>query len=446
VGRFVSTLFISFSSADRALAVAVKARLEQLGYEAPFLDFHPEDGIPAGRLWEPELRRRVAMSRAVILLCTPRSVASKWCFAEVQLAKSLEKPVFPVVLEACEMFPTLAEVQVIDVALRRDVAWERLRRGLELARLDPDGDFSYREGRSPYPGLDGFAEEDAAVFCGRDREIADCRAMLERMREAAHASVLVIAGASGTGKSSLLKAGHLPRLRKHPERWFVIGPFRPRGDGAAALDLALRAAEGGPAAAERRTSDALVAAVGALANRVRQEPHRHDRVVVIAIDQLDELIDPESGDVDTELLAILERAASASRGRVFVLATIPSRLLERLQLATVWKGRPLQVFSLGRLPEERLPEVVIRPAEKAGMTFDPALAARICERVPSSDALPLLSFALRRMYEASDKVRFRENTVHESVLTFGGHYRAAARGRIRAAGCRAAVARGRRTG
>lgn len=408
---FVSTLFISFSSTDRGAAVGVKQRLEAQGYEAPFLDFHPEDGIPAGRRWEPELRRRIAMSRAVVLLCTPRSVASRWCFAEVQLAKSLEKPVFPIVLEPCEMFPALAEVQVIDVSVEGEAAWERLWRGLELAELDPDADFAYKPGRPPYPGLDGFTEDDAAVFCGRDREIRDALAMLDRMREAAHASVLVIAGASGAGKSSLLRAGLLPRLRKHPARWSVIGPFRPRDDGLAALDLALNEAESLPAAAKRRTGDALVEAVGALADRVRREAGCQDRVVLIVIDQLDEIFDPASGEMDTELLMVLERALGTSRRRVFVVATIPSRLLDRLQLAPAWNGRPLQVFSLGRLPEAQLPEVVARPAEKAGMVLDGALAARICARVPDSDALPLLSFALRRMYDESDKVRFREQDV-----------------------------------
>src|SRR5690348_8493704 len=64
---------------------------------------------------------------------------------------------------------------------------------------------------SPYPGLAVFGEQDAGWFFGREAATAE---MLDRMsRLLAGAGLLVVSGASGAGKSSLLRAGMLPRIR-----------------------------------------------------------------------------------------------------------------------------------------------------------------------------------------------------------------------------------------
>jgi hypothetical protein len=64
---------------------------------------------------------------------------------------------------------------------------------------------------SPYRGLSAFEEQDAAFFFGR--EVATTQ-LLERMsRSLAGAGLLVVSGVSGAGKSSLLRAGVLPRIR-----------------------------------------------------------------------------------------------------------------------------------------------------------------------------------------------------------------------------------------
>jgi len=60
--------------AARRLAAEVTARLKALGYRSLFLDFDPEDGIPAGRSWEQELYQQLRESRAVIVLCSEHSM------------------------------------------------------------------------------------------------------------------------------------------------------------------------------------------------------------------------------------------------------------------------------------------------------------------------------------------------------------------------------------
>jgi hypothetical protein len=95
----MASLFISHSSHDREAAERVAQRLRVEGFAALFLDFDPADGIPAGRDWERELFAQLRKTDGVIFLASAASVPSQWCFAELRLARSLGRPVFPLRLE-----------------------------------------------------------------------------------------------------------------------------------------------------------------------------------------------------------------------------------------------------------------------------------------------------------------------------------------------------------
>ena len=62
------------------------------------------------------------------------------------------------------------------------------------------------------------------MFFGRKQEITEYLGILDTLRGPDRSQVLVISGASGSGKSSLLRAGLIPRLRRKPD-WVVISPF-----------------------------------------------------------------------------------------------------------------------------------------------------------------------------------------------------------------------------
>ena len=83
----VTAIFVSHSSRDAAVAAEVSAWLVSEGHRSFFLDFDPEFGIPAGRSWEQELYQQLRACRAVIVLCSRASMASKWCFSEVTQAQ-----------------------------------------------------------------------------------------------------------------------------------------------------------------------------------------------------------------------------------------------------------------------------------------------------------------------------------------------------------------------
>ena len=96
--------------------------------------------------------------------------------------------------------------------------------------LDPkafDIDRALRE--APFPGLASFGDEDAdaALFYGRSREIVETLEAIRSMRALRTDRSLIIQGASGAGKSSLLKAGIIPRLRRESPAWLPLRAFRP---------------------------------------------------------------------------------------------------------------------------------------------------------------------------------------------------------------------------
>jgi transcriptional regulator with XRE-family HTH domain len=188
---------------------------------------------------------------------------------------------------------------------------------------------------SPYRGLKAFEEQDAGFFFGREAATAE---MLDRMsRLLDGAGVLVVSGVSGAGKSSLLRAGVLPRLRAAglPDMpgaawwpWVVFTPTRAPLD-----ELALRAGvlAGADAAAVRRGLEsapawfALTARQAALApppgsaGDVDGRPAERDQIgqrrVVLVVDQFEELFTQcaEEGQRRAFITA-LHAAATAGHG------------------------------------------------------------------------------------------------------------------------------------
>src|SRR5919112_6524119 len=234
----MASVFISHSSQDRAVTEQVAERLRAAGFAAVFVDFDPEQGIPAGRNWERELYTQLRRTDAVIFLASEASVASRWCFAELSLARSLGRPVFPLRLQPGVKLPLLADVQWTDLT-DSEPGLARLLAGLRSAGLDPADSFAWDQHRSPYPGLVPFAPEDAAVFFGRQSETHRLVELLTPTLQRGPGRMVAVVGPSGSGKSSLVHAGLLPRLARMPERWLVVPPLRPGQQPTATLAASL---------------------------------------------------------------------------------------------------------------------------------------------------------------------------------------------------------------
>lgn len=83
----------------------------------------------------------------------------------------------------------------------------------------------WQSDRSPYPGLSAFTEQDASVFFGRDEQVSELVRRLHELGLDGADRFVCVTGASGSGKSSLVHAGVVPRLRRG--RWQVLPTVTP---------------------------------------------------------------------------------------------------------------------------------------------------------------------------------------------------------------------------
>ena len=317
---------------------------------------------------------------------------------------------------------------------------ERSLRKLIERRIKTLDGFTSDEGpswtTSPFRGLEAYEFEHAAIYFGRDSLVAKAiEALATRAR--AGSAFLLMSGASGSGKSSLVKAAIVPRLMK-PQRVEGIAfarrlAFRPSDGGAdiiLGLITALTQANGdgiglpellapGQSAKDLaehlgQTPDGAGFLFAAALGRVSEAERNAGRMLaietaklILVIDQFEEIFTVDSiSDADRQvfvrLLAVLARSGAA-----WVITTIRAdfwhRAAEIPDLAALSEGTGR--FDVAAPSPAELTEMIRRPAEAAGLSFEEhpdrrlRLDAVIAEEAMSAPGvLPLLSFTLEALY------------------------------------------------
>ena len=313
---------------------------------------------------------------------------------------------------------------------------------------------------SPFRGLAAFGAKHAPVFFGRSRDITKA---IDRLKDAAEKGCpfLLVDGASGAGKSSLVRAGLVPRLTAagvvpSVDIWrvAVMRPAEIVGDPFAALARALLVAESDlpeaeqgrpPALPELSASDfpraddlaALLAHADASApkpilstfsaiEQTAREKEGYGRAVKVAlllvVDQLDELFGADIGNDIRARFAQLLRLLARS-GRVWVIATLRADLFDHFLSQKDLKQLKDDGSSYDLAPPDAaaLAEIVRAPAAAAGLVYesDTKTGERLDERLLAdaerADLLPLLQFTLNQLFEA------RERRDHGGQLTFAAY-------------------------
>jgi hypothetical protein len=221
----MADIFISHSSGDNEIAAAIGERIRR---ERPSWSlFYDTDNIRAGQLWQERLREELTSCRVVLVLLSRNWLGSSWCFAEALTATFRGKDVVGIDTEEltgddlARAPPILHERQRVRMRDGDDRAWREFQEALDRSGLDPDDWFPILPNVGPYPGLVAFNDKDAGVFFGRKQEVTEYLGILDTLRGPYRSRVLVISGGSGSGKSSPLGAGLIPRLRRKPD-WVVV--------------------------------------------------------------------------------------------------------------------------------------------------------------------------------------------------------------------------------
>jgi WD40 repeat protein len=411
----MARVFLSHSSRDNASAGRMKDWLEQQGFGAPFLDFDKHSGIPLGTDWEKTLYREIEQSQALLILQSTNWSASKWCDREFTCARFLGKPIFQVIefADADAGLPIAPDLQVLDLRQDREAGLEQLRKQLEAIALSVQGGFPWDGTRPPYPGLPAFEEEDAPIYFGRDDDIRHLIERLRARRTLGGARLLVLLGASGSGKSSLLRAGLLPRLRRSGRGWLVVPPFRPQSQPCQELARALALAVGRGSEwselhrslLEGDRSGTLPAVLKSVAGDLRMAAAANEAQILLSIDQGEELfggLEPEEANRFFRILS----AAMGSDLPFLAVMTLRSEFLGRLQAAEKdGLTARFEDVSLAPLPMAQIPAIIKGPARVVGLEVEEALVQQAAADAGTEDALPLLAFALRELYERFGGVR-----------------------------------------
>jgi formylglycine-generating enzyme required for sulfatase activity len=291
---------------------------------------------------------------------------------------------------------------VVDRCLQREPA-RRFATGSEvraaLAQLTPEARVVALPEGNPYRSLCAFEAEHSALFFGRDAEI---RGILERLRTQ---PCTAVAGDSGVGKSSLCRAGVLPRIPSSlgGTRAFSAVTLVPGKRPVAALAAALAPclAVGEAELARRITEDPMSAA------RALRGQLGHDRGIVVFVDQLEELVtlsEPREAAAAAEVLGWLVSASSSVR----LLTTVRGDFLGRVAaLSALGDAVAGSLYVLRPLTAERLRDAILGPARALGVSFesDALVDALAASTGQAEGGLPLLQFALAELWEARDATR-----------------------------------------
>ena len=266
-------------------------------------------------------------------------------------------------------------------------------------------------GGCPYRGLLPYDRDHEAVFCGRERLIAELAGKL------AGTPIIMLTGASGAGKTSLLQAGLVPALARGVQvpgssSWPVVSlsaTTRPLTDLAAGL---ASLGGGDPADIRRMLADAP-GETHLLVREAMLAAGAPARLVLI-IDQFEQVFAADGQDGRLERTAFVDAVCAAATKPTGLAGEPPARVVIAVrgdcwdrcaaypQLVRAMEDAQLVV---GPLPEASLRRAVTGPAEASGLRVEGALVDAIVADMHAADTgpggalLPLLSQALALTWE-----------------------------------------------
>ena len=253
------------------------------------------------------------------------------------------------------------------------------------------------EAANPYRGLESFEEVHQHLFFGRKQLIQELQEFVE-----SHALTVVL-GASGTGKSSVVKAGLVPALKQNLDIdgnpiWQVLPIVRPGVTPLKAVTQVFGSHDLG------RTLDSQPASAWGetLKTYLQQWQQQHsNQKLLLVIDQAEELFSLcREGAQRQQFLAILAELLEQQNAQFHILLTLRSDFEPQFRDSPLEPYWGQDRFLIRPMNREELRAAIEAPASAKVMYFDPPeLVDRLIDEVNEMPgALPLLSFTLRELF------------------------------------------------
>lgn len=418
---------LSHNSANKPAVEALALRLRQEPDLEPWLD---KWNLIPGQPWQEELEVaiRACDACAIFIGCgdPQQGILGPWQNAEMRALISRQVAergsqfaVIPVLLPGAERgqrsaLPTFLVANTW-VEFRHTLddpdAWSRLLAGLRREKPGPPAAGQPAFGDCPYRGLEFFDVAHADHFFGREAVtqwlVHDLRKPLRLGNDLPR--FLALLGASGSGKSSLARAGLYAELKRGvldgSRDWLFVPPVRPGANPVESLELAvLQAAAGSPQLeAVRHELRDLKVNPAALhrAARLLVPDTSPPRRLFLLVDQFEEVFTTcDKEDLRRPFIAALLHAARERGGPVVVALTMRADFSAKVaayeELARVFDQHQ---FLVGPMNEAELRLAIEAPAHRAGAEFEPGLVDALLEDVHRQPgALALLQHALLELW------------------------------------------------
>jgi len=425
--------FLSYNSEDRPAIEDMERRLRAEGLT---LYLELRELLP-GREFQPALAEALLGSKACVMFLGPSGLGP-WQNEELQVAidtrvRDRDFHVIPVLLPGAER-PRRGEVAHLEFLI--NASWveflqtlddqkefQRLVWGITGKKPEEAAERPF-EGLCPYRGLEAFGPGDAKFFFGRENLTDWLVSELRREIRTTHGTrLLAVPGPSGSGKSSVVLAGLIPKLKAAAidgsDRW-TVATVRPGDDPLENLVVEVTARFLPEGAAPdlglvQKLSDDLQAGergldrFGRLALRNAPAGER----LVIVVDQFEEVFTYRPQDEQAKgrfersrfaFFANLLHAVAAPGGRVAAVLTMRSDFLgECAAFPRLNNMLNAYLVQVGPMQEEELREAIARPAYLVGCEVEPDLTERLLADVRGQPgALPLMQFALTEVWKRRD--------------------------------------------
>ena len=401
-------VFLSHNSREKPVVERIAEKLKREGLE-PWLDKWCL--TPAGD-WQDELAAGLRASEACAVFIGPSGIGSwedlEYKLATDRMAKDRAFRVFLVLLPGLpEPFDTSALPPFLStrtwIDLRKGIedtrAFQSLIHGIKGLPLGPERAIEPRNDISPYRGLQAFDEDHAEFFFGRD---GDIQRLIEKLKVTRFIAVI---GSSGSGKSSLVRAGVVPALKKgvlpESDTW-AVRVFTPGAHPLASLAANLLRLY--PGESMNKTLDELARDERTLHLAVSlgmAERPASERVVWV-IDQFEEVFTLCRDEQErAQFLSNLLYAAFIPEGRCAVILTLRADFYHKCAAYPELSARLSEhQFLVSLMGTNNLRQAIEEPAWHVGLEFEPGLVETILEDIENQPGgLPLLEHALLELWE-----------------------------------------------